>query len=76
MGQMFLGGCYSGGAGVTRDLAKAVYWLRKSADQGYEPARAMLKKMGLLDSVAEIKMIALHQLGRLFENAELMKYLN
>ena len=43
--QRFLGLAYLGGeVGFPRDREKAVYWLKKAADQGNEQAKADLKK--------------------------------
>ena len=41
----YLGSCYYNGRGVERDLQKAFYWHKKSAELGYSKARKILKKM-------------------------------
>jgi len=36
---------YESGRGVEKDEEEAVKWYRKAAEQGYEPAKAALKKL-------------------------------
>ena len=40
--QSNLGVMYENGEGVAKDYKKAVYWLRKAADQGFAPAKEAL----------------------------------
>ena len=44
--QFFLGVCYDKGIGVGQDSAEATKWIRKSAEQGVEQAKAALKRIG------------------------------
>ena len=37
-----MGGCYEAGAGVKKDAEQAVYWYRKSAEQGTKEAQYKL----------------------------------
>jgi len=37
------------GKGVAKDLPQAIEWYRKAAEQGVEPARDALKRLGALD---------------------------
>jgi len=43
-----VGFMYESGRGVAKDRAQAVEWYRKSAAQGYQPARDALKRFGLV----------------------------
>jgi TPR repeat protein len=45
--QYNLGLCYTNGEGVAIDMAEAVKWFQKAADQGYAPAKDMLAKLGV-----------------------------
>jgi uncharacterized protein len=47
LAQYDLGIAYEHGEGVSQDLAQADVWYRKAAAQGFEPARAKLKAMGV-----------------------------
>ncbi|MBR3687984.1 MAG: SEL1-like repeat protein, partial [Lentisphaeria bacterium] len=40
-----LGVCYENGDGVEQDYAEAVKWIRRAAEQGFEPAKEALKEM-------------------------------
>ena len=48
--QYELGMCYNTGKGAPKDADAALMWFRKAADQGHEPAKAVLflKKRGML----------------------------
>jgi uncharacterized protein len=40
-----LGWCYENGRGVPKDLAAAIVWYKKAAEQGFEPAKEKLAKL-------------------------------
>lgn len=42
MSQFFYGVCFFNGQGVPQSFEKAVYWTRKSAEQGYPTAQLVL----------------------------------
>ena len=44
--QCKLGWCYENGNGVAKDLAEAVKWYRKAAEQGNADAQTALRKLG------------------------------
>jgi TPR repeat protein len=44
-GETALGLMYGAGKGVSQDYSKAVYWLKKAAEQGYAPAKANLEHL-------------------------------
>ncbi|MBR5710793.1 MAG: sel1 repeat family protein [Thermoguttaceae bacterium] len=44
--QINLGFIYTEGNGVDKDLGEAEKWFRKAAEQGYEPAKEVLKQLG------------------------------
>ena len=44
--QFLLGACYAKGIGVTKDLAEAVKWYRKAAQQGDPKAKVKLNDLG------------------------------
>ena len=43
--QYNLGMCYGQGKGVKQDVQKAVEWYTKAAEQGFESAKDMVKKL-------------------------------
>ena len=48
--QWYLGDCYYNGYGVNKDEAKAVMWFRRSAEQGFAPAKDKLLNIHILQS--------------------------
>ena len=44
--QFKLGVCHYYGEWMPKDMAKAVYWWQKSAEQGFAPAKEALKELG------------------------------
>ena len=47
MAQFNMGQCYILGQGVATDRAKAIYWYKKAAEQGYDNAQYMLSVLGV-----------------------------
>ncbi|MCD8202377.1 MAG: sel1 repeat family protein [Prevotella sp.] len=45
--QYLLGLCYDHGEVVEQNIDEAVKWYRKAAEQGHQPAKEVLKSMGL-----------------------------
>ena len=45
--QFQLGECYENGDTVNKDLQQAANWYRMAAEQGHEPAKEALKRLGM-----------------------------
>lgn len=43
--QCKIGGCYENGQGTAKDMTEALYWYRRSADQGFADAIAALERL-------------------------------
>jgi TPR repeat protein len=44
-----IGVMWEGGLGVTQDHDQAIFWYRKAAAAGNQPAKAALKSLGVKD---------------------------
>ena len=43
--QLFVGSCYYNGKGVRQNISEGKKWIKKSADQGFEPAIELLREL-------------------------------